>query len=209
MGVTALVMAGGKGIRMRLGKEKLLLKVGGRPMIGHVLNALKNARKVNEIMVAVSKHTPKTAKMVGGFSLKVLETPGKDYVSDMQYAIKKLKLSKVLTISADLPLITGRAIDEVIEYYERCGKPALLVAVPIETRERLGLEADYAFEAQGRHLVPSGINMINGGRIDDVKLEEEVLIVDKEEIAMNVNTIEDLKIARRLFRAKQRRNLFY
>jgi len=43
--------------------------------------------------------------------------------------------------------------------------------------------------------------VIDGRRIDDVKLEEEVFIVDKEEIAVNVNTVGDLKIARRLFRA--------
>jgi len=197
----ALVMAGGEGTRMKLREEKPLLKVGGRPMIGHVVNALKNAGKVDEIVVAVSHHTPKTAKMVRAFSVRVLKTPGKDYVSDMQYAVKKLKLSRVLTVSADLPLITVEVIDEVVEYYEHCGKPALVVAVPVETRERLGLEADYAFEAKGRRLVPSGINVINGGRIDDVKLEEEVFIVDREEIAVNVNTVGDLKIARRLFRA--------
>ena len=39
MGVTALVMAGGKGMRMKSEKEKPLLKVGGKSMIEHVLNA--------------------------------------------------------------------------------------------------------------------------------------------------------------------------
>jgi len=44
MGVTALVMAGGKGTRMALPEEKPLLTVGGKPVIEHVLAALENAK---------------------------------------------------------------------------------------------------------------------------------------------------------------------
>ncbi|MFQ6080535.1 MAG: NTP transferase domain-containing protein [Candidatus Bathyarchaeia archaeon] len=200
MGVTALVMAGGKGTRMKLKEEKSLLSVGGRPMIEHVLNALKNAKKVDEIVVAVSKHTPNTARMAKSFSVKVLETPGRDYISDTQYAIKKLNLDTVLTISADLPLVTSQVVDEVIEHYKRCGKPALAVMVPAETRKRLGLKADYVFEEKGKRLVPAGINVIDGKKIDETELEEETLVIDMEEMAVNVNTPEDLEVARRLFK---------
>jgi len=197
MGVTALVMAGGKGTRMKLREEKPLLKVGGKPMIEYVLGALKNAKKVDEIVVAVSKHTPKTAKAMEEFFVKVLETPGKGYVSDTQYAIKKLKLDTVLAISADLPLVTSEIADEAIEHYERCGKPALAVMVLAETRESLGLELDYTLEVKGRRVVPAGINVINGRRIDEVELEEEEFVIDREEVAVNVNTPKDLTIAER------------
>lgn len=200
MGVTALVMAGGKGTRMKLREEKMLLSVGGRPMIEHVLNALKNAEKIEEVIVAVSKHTPKTARMAKGFLVKVLETPGRDYISDMQYVIKKLNLDTVLTISADLPLVTSEVVDEVIEHYKRCSKPALAVMVPAETRGRLGLKADYVFEEKGKRLVPAGINVIDGKRIAEKELEEEMLVIDMEEVAVNVNTLEDLEIAQRLFK---------
>jgi len=201
MGVTALVMAGGKGTRMRLRGEKPMLKVGGKPMIQHVLDALKKAERVDEIVVAVSKHTPRTAEAMERLSVKVLETPGKGYVSDMQYAVKKLKLNTVLTISSDLPLVTDEIIDEAIERYERCGKPALTVAAPAETRERLGLKLDYIIEGKGRRLVPAGINLIDGRRIDEPELEEEVLVVDREEVAVNVNTPEDLRIVEQFFRS--------
>lgn len=200
MGVTVLVMAGGKGTRMKLNEEKPLLSVGGKPMIKHVLNALKTAKKVDEIIVAVSKHTPKTAGMAKSFSARVLETPGRDYISDTQYAIKKLNLDTVLTISADLPLVTSEIVDEVIERYKRCGKPALTVMIPEEAREKLGLKADYVFEVEGKRLVPAGINVIDGKKIDEKELEEETFVIDREEIAVNVNTLRDLKIAERLFK---------
>jgi adenosylcobinamide-phosphate guanylyltransferase len=195
MGVTALVMAGGKGTRIKTEEEKPLLKVNSKPLIEYILDALKGAKKVNEIVVAVSQHTPKTATFAKRFSVKVLRTPGKDWCSDVQYAIRKLQLGAVLTIASDLPLITGEVIEEVIEYYERCCKPALTVAVPLETCKRLGLSADYIFEFQGKSVVPTGIDVIDGKRIDEGMLEEEILVVDDERIAVNINTLEDLKIA--------------
>lgn len=195
MGVTALVMAGGKGTRMKTEEEKPLLKVGGKPLIEHILNALRGAKKVNEIIVAVSHHAPKTAAVAKRFSVRVLRTPGKDWCSDVQYTIRKLQLGVVLTIAADLPLITSKVIEEVIEHYERCCKPALTVAVPLETCKRLGLSVDYLFEFQGKSVVPTGMDVIDGKRIDEGMLEEEILVVDDVRIAVNVNTLEDLKIA--------------
>jgi len=199
MGVTALLMAGGRGTRMTLGEEKPLLKVGGKPMIEHVLMALKDAKNVDEVVVVVSRHTSKTTELIKRFPVKILETPGEGYVPDMEYAVRKLKLKTVLTISADLPLVTGEVIDRIIERYRRCNKPALTVAVPMETKERLGLGVEYALEAGDKRLVPAGINVIDGGRIDEGELEEEIYIIDDEKVAMNVNTPHDLETAENMF----------
>jgi len=205
MGVTALLMAGGKGTRMALRGEKPLLEVGGKPMIEHVLAALRNAEEVDEIVIALSEHTPKTTELMKGFSVKILNTPGKDYVSDMKYAIKKLKLDTVVTISADLPLVTGEIIDKIIERYRQCNKPALTVVVPLETKERLGLDGEYVLAAGNRRLVPVGINVIDGRGIDDGELEEEILVIDNEEVALNVNTPYDLEITEYLFKKRLQR----
>ena len=204
MGVTALVMAGGKGTRMKTMEEKPLLKVGGKPVIEYVLNALKAAKKVDEIIVAISERTPETATMAKKLSMKVLKTPGRGFVPDMQCAIKKLRLGTVLTISADLPLVKGEYIDKIIEHYEQCGKPALTVAVRMETRERLGLSSDYAFEVNGKRLVPAGINVIDGNRIGEKELEEEIFVLDDERVAVNVNTFEDLRVAELMLQPRSR-----
>jgi len=199
MGVTALVMAGGKGTRMALSEEKPLLQVGGNPVIEHVIVALKNAKKVSAIVVAVSDYTPKTAKLMLKFPVSVIKTPGKEYVSDMGYAVRTLRLQTVLAIGADLPLITAEVIDAIVEYYERCGKPALSVVVSMETKAQLGLSGKYGFELNGKHVVPAGINVIDGRRIDEEELDEEIYVSDRKEVAMNINTIQELKIAEDLF----------
>jgi adenosylcobinamide-phosphate guanylyltransferase len=199
MGVTALVMAGGKGTRMALSEEKPLLQVGGKPVIEHVLTALKEAKKVSSVVVAVSDYTPKTAKLMLKFPVSVIKTPGKEYVSDMGYAVRTLGLQTVLAIGADFPLITSEVIDAIVEHYERCGKPALSVVVSMETKAKLGLGGKYGFELNGKHVVPAGINVIDGRRIDEKELDEEMYVSDRQEVAMNINTIQELKIAGELF----------
>ena len=199
MAVTALVMAGGKGSRMALKEEKPLLQVGGKPVIEHVLEALKKAKKVDAVVVAVSDYTPKTAELVSKFPVSVVHTPGKEFVSDMGYAVSALKLQTVLAIGADFPLITAEVIDDILEYYEQCGKPALSVAVPMEAKAKLGLSGKYGFELDGKQVVPAGINVIDGGRIDEAELEEETCVLDRKEVAVNINTIKELRIAEELF----------
>jgi adenosylcobinamide-phosphate guanylyltransferase len=199
MGVTALVMAGGKGTRMMLSEEKPLLKIGGKTVIEHVLAALENAEKVDSIVVAVSDYTPKTAKLMAKFPVTVIKTPGKEYVSDMGYAVKKLHLRMVLAIAADLLLITSEVIDDIVERYEQCGKPALAVVVPMETKEKLGLGGEYTFEVENRLVVPAGINVIDGRKIDEEELDQEIYVVDRKEVAVNINTVQELKIAENLF----------
>lgn len=200
MGVTALVMAGGKATRMNAATEKPLLEVGGKSMIEHVVEALKRSRMVDRIIVAVSDNTPQTARKVSELNAIVLETPGINYIRDTKYAVKKLGLQAVLTVSADLPFITSEIIDRAVEKYMSSGKPSLTVMSPVDTYERLGSKPEHIFEVDGRSLVPVGINVIDGSRIDEPELEEAILVTDSEELALNVNTPRELEIARERFK---------
>jgi len=174
---------------------------------GGVMKGLK--RKLTGESFFLTEFTPAQSGGYVGFggnapgTIKCIElTPGKDFISDTKYAVKKLKLSTVVTVSADLPLLSGEMVDKIIESYDRCGKPALAVMVPAETRERLCLNVDYVVEMEGRCLVPAGINVLDARKINETELDEEKLVLDMKAIAVNVNTPEDLKIAERLFRLK-------
>lgn len=202
MHVTAVIMAGGKGKRMEAPEEKPMLRVGEKPVIGHVILSLLGAKRVKSVVVAVSESTPNTAKYVSQFPVKVLVTPGEGYIQDMQFVIKKLSLETVLAVASDLPLITRQIVGDVLERYAECGKPALTVAVPIETKEKLGVGVEYAFEAEGRRVVPTGINVIDGRLIDGGWMEQEVMILNKSEVAINVNRREDLQLAERLYASR-------
>ena len=206
MGITALVMAGGRGTRMRIAQEKPLIKVCGKPVIEYVIEALKSSKKIDSVVVAVSSCTPETAKFMSQFPVKVVETPGVDYVSDMGYASQNLKLGVFLAIAADLPLITGKALDKIVKRYERCGKPALTVAVPFDTKTKLGMSVEYSFKMDDKDLVPVGINVIDGHkRYGDEWLDQDIYLLDIDELAVNINTVKELQLAERLL-SMQREN---
>ncbi|HYA78259.1 MAG TPA: NTP transferase domain-containing protein [Verrucomicrobiae bacterium] len=205
MAITALVMAGGKGTRMRTLEEKPLIKVCGKPVIEYVLEALKNAKQIDSIVVAVSSCTPETARFVTQFPVKVVETPGKDYVSDMGYAAQNLKLGVFLAIAADLPLVKGETLDAIVERYMRCGKPALTVAVPLETKTKLGMCIEYSFKIGDEDVVPVGINVIDGHkRYGDEWLDQDIFLLDVDELAVNINTIQELHLAERMLMKKSK-----
>jgi adenosylcobinamide-phosphate guanylyltransferase len=195
--VTALVMAGGKGTRMKLPEEKPLIKISGKPVIEYVLAALKNAKKIDKIIVATSTTTPKTTALMKQLGVQVIQTPGKDYVSDMGYTVQTLKLGVFLAIAADLPLVKSGMIDAVVERYEQCGKPALTVAVPLEVKAKLGMSIEYSFKTDDNcDVVPVGINVIDGSkRYGDEWLDQDIYILNHEELAVNINTVQELQLA--------------
>lgn len=190
--VTALIMAGGKGTRMELGCEKPLIEINGKPMIQYVIDALENSKKIGEIIVATSKNTPKTDKFLKKQKIKTIMTPGKDYVHDLRFIISNFKLGDILlTITADLPLINEDIIDHVLLEYEKSAKPAMSVVVPLMVFEKYGLKPTITFE----NMVPSGLNIL---RSINKTQNEEVLIIGKIELALNINTCEDIKLLKKL-----------
>lgn len=205
MGIAALIMAGGKGTRMGLSEEKPLIRVCGKPAIEYVIEALKGSKKIDSIKVATTKCTPKTAALAKEFSVDVIETPGHDYVSDMGYAAQNLRLGVFLAIAADLPLVTPTALDVIVDRYEHCGKPALTVAVPLETKTKLGMSVDYKFEMGNIEAVPTGINVIDGSkRYGDEWLDQDIFLFDLPELAVNINTVQELHLAERLLGEKNK-----
>jgi adenosylcobinamide-phosphate guanylyltransferase len=188
-------MAGGKGTRMISQEEKPMLKIAGLPMIDRVVAALKGSKKIGAIFVAVSNNTPQTTQHLSSQQVKTIKTPGIDYVSDLGYAITSLKLKYVLTIGADFPLITTAAVDDIVEEFFRCGKPSLAVAVPLKTKNNLGLDVKYEFEHERQRVVFAGINVLDGQRINEKELEEVIYVVECREIAVNINTNHDLTVA--------------
>ncbi len=197
MRTTGLIMAGGKGTRMDLDIEKPLLEICGRPMIFYVVDALRGSKDVDDIIVTTSEHTPETAETLKKHGIKVLETSGRGYVEDTQEAVKKLGLENVLVISADLPLITSDLVDEVFSRHKASGKPALTVALSESQIKNVGSKNGFT------RLIPAGVNILDGKRINEEQLEEEVMIMDRVEVTLNVNTPEDLKLARSTMRSIQ------
>jgi adenosylcobinamide-phosphate guanylyltransferase len=94
--ITALIMAGGKGTRMKSKKEKPLILIEGKPMIKSVIQALNDTEKIDNIIVATTKYTPKTEEYVKDKGIKIIRTPGEGYISDLRFIISKFNSNEVL-----------------------------------------------------------------------------------------------------------------
>ena len=200
MAVTALIMAGGKGQRLKIDKEKPLLKIGGKTLVERVIEAAKSAKNVDEIIVAISKNTPKTTEFVQSLRVKTIETPGDDYCSDLDYLIKNYKFEIILTITADLPFLTGKFIDEVIFFYNSCKTQALNVVMPLEIFQSIGVKPTSMLIYNGIKVVPVGINIVDGRIVG--KQKEDFFVVRNIELVFNINTFEDLEIAERFLKRR-------
>jgi adenosylcobinamide-phosphate guanylyltransferase len=196
----AVVMAGGLGRRLGMG-EKPCIELLGKPLISYVIDALDKAERIGRIFVAVSPATPNTGDVVlkyYGGSIKVIRTPGGNYVGDMVYAVETAGIVEpVLIIMSDLPLITPELIDSIINEYQKCGTPALSVYVPISVCRSLGIRPDTIFNRDGKLIVPTGVNILDGR---DIHKEQDDfnLILENPELALNINTVNELGYCKQL-----------
>lgn len=192
-------MAGGKGSRLGMG-EKPMVQLCGKPLIEYVISALRPS--IERIIVATTSATPGTRIWSQEMGLKVVDTSGSGYIPDMVEAVERSGISgPVMVIMADLPLITEEIIKEVIGVYKTRPEPALSVHTPLSLHRSLGRRPDVIFNYMGELIVPAGVNILTGSRISEEQ-EDFHLIMNRIELAININTPEDLRICERIIRRR-------
>ena len=189
--VTALIMAGGKGSRMQCTTEKPLIELSGIPMIQYVIEALSGSKGISDIITLTSPNTPDTTEFVRNMGYKIYQTPGNGYVEDLQFFISENQSNNpdqiILTITADMPLIKSETIDYVLNEYKMSGKLAMCIAVPLDIYRKHGLNPSIVLG----DVVPSGLNIL---RSNNKQQDEEVLMLKKIELAVNINSCEDIVV---------------
>jgi len=212
--IIAILMAGGKGTRLKSSIEKPLFKFKSKTLIEHVLNNLSNSKYIEKIVIATSPHTPNTKEYIAkkikndlnnlnniiNSNNKIIEeyieTPGKGYIEDLSFLLDKFeKNSKndvLVMINTDLPFISSDIIDAVLEKYFKSEKIAMSVQVPIAIFSKYGIKTSCVFN----DLVPSGLNILVSQNIEQV---EEKLIIPMVELALNINTLDDVDLANEIF----------
>jgi adenosylcobinamide-phosphate guanylyltransferase len=189
-------MAGGRGSRLNRG-EKPMVTIFGRKLIEYVALALEES-SVENIYVATTENVPLTRAWALDWNLSVVDTPGMGFVPDMISAVNGAEVTDpIMVIMADLPLITSELIDTIIEVYEERPEPALSTHTPLDLHSRLGRRPDSLFNYRGQLIVPSGINVLDGGEIEREQ-EDYHLIMERIELAVNVNVAEDLRLCERI-----------
>ncbi len=187
-----LVMAGGKGIRMNLDNEKLLLKYK-KPVILHVVDSLKNSNCFSKILAITSSNSPKTKKLLQENNVETFDTPGIGYVKDLNLALKTIN-DVVLITSGDLPLLDKEVIQKIVNQFDSKNIwTSILVTNKFLTT--LGIKSDYSINFNNQTCHYTGISLVNSEKISSLEnLVENYIIINDKRIAFNLNTKQDYNL---------------
>ena len=181
----AIVMAGGKGSRMNLNTEKLLLKYK-KPIVLHVIDALKNSQCFEKIFAVTSPNAPKTQKLLQDNKIPIIETKGEGYVEDLNYVLNQIS-DNVLIVSGDMPLLDEIIIKEIISK-ESSEHDWISFVVTKNFLESLDLSGEFSVNHEGKSCLYTGISIVNSSKINSLdSIREHYEIIDDKKIAFNLN----------------------
>ena len=188
-------MAGGKGTRMDISNEKLLLEYK-KPVIFHVIDALKNSHCFSQVIVATSPNSPDTKHVLEQNRIETLSTPGNGYVNDLNFLLQKMSGSVFVT-SGDLPLLDEKIIQVITEKFNSENVWTSFL-VSKKFLNSLGLESSLLVNSDNIECTYTGISIINVNKLElgnwPSPVKENYIILDDKRIAFNLNTEKDYEL---------------
>ena len=181
-------MCGGKGTRMNLPEEKLLLKYK-KPLIEHVLNALKNSGIFSKLVCVTSDNAPKTREFVSGLGVDIIETRGDGYVQDLGESI--LKYDELIFIApGDMPLLDSEIIGTIVKLVnEKNAWTSILVRKNFLSS--IGLEAEFFVDYNNEECAYTGISVVDPRQIKNLQYVAESYVIINDKRIANLNTKKD------------------
>lgn len=118
--IKAVILAAGKGTRMKSNTPKVLHKIFEKPLLGYVLDNVKNI--VNESFVIVGHHAEEVTAFVENNyadAKTVLQSPQLGTGHAVSMVCPKLENfdGQVIILCGDTPLITEKTLAEFVEYH--------------------------------------------------------------------------------------------
>jgi len=130
MKVTAVLLAAGQGTRMKSDLPKVLHPLCGKPMLWHVLEALKSATTEKPVVI-VGHGAEAVQKYVGDTADCVLQEPqlGTGHAALQAESLLKGKTDLVIVTYADMPLLRGETFQRLVETQRLNSGPFSLLTV--------------------------------------------------------------------------------
>ena len=186
------VMAGGKGSRMNLDGEKLLLKYK-KPVILHVVDSLNDSKCFSKILALTSLHSPNTKKLLQENNIDTFDTSGIGYAEDLSLVLQSTNDS-VLFTSGDLPLLDKEIVRQIVNYYDP-EKIWTSILVTNKFLTTLGLKSNYSVNYDNKICHYTGVSLINANKITSSEnINENYIIMDDKRVAFNLNTKQDYEL---------------
>lgn len=127
--LSLIVLAAGKSTRMR-GRNKLLIKIDGKPIIRRVVEAALNS-KVDEVIVVLGWEADRLRELLTDLPCRLIlnKNYGRGQSSSLKAGLREVAEATraILVLPGDVALIDSRSINLVVEEYNRA-KASIVVA---------------------------------------------------------------------------------
>jgi bifunctional UDP-N-acetylglucosamine pyrophosphorylase / glucosamine-1-phosphate N-acetyltransferase len=139
MKITAVLLAAGQGTRMKSELPKVLHPLCGKPMLWHVLEALKSVTTEPPVVV-VGYGAEEVRKSVGDSAECVLQEPqlGTAHAVLQAESVLRDKTDYVIVTYADMPLLRGETFKQLLETQRLNAGPLSLLTVIAEDPRGFG-----------------------------------------------------------------------
>ncbi|CCO08607.1 bifunctional UDP-N-acetylglucosamine diphosphorylase/glucosamine-1-phosphate N-acetyltransferase GlmU [Desulforamulus hydrothermalis] len=128
MELAAVILAAGKGTRMKSDLPKVLHRVGGRPMLGHVLRAVVGAGATNTVVVA-GFGVQQVREFLGDQARVVLQEEQLGTAHALLQAEQALAdfAGDLLVVCGDTPLLRASTLTGLVQAHRQTGAAATLL----------------------------------------------------------------------------------
>lgn len=134
MNLITLIMAAGKGTRMKSDLPKVLHQINGRPMVHFVIDLAKEVGSQKVILIIGHKRElveDQCSEMDVDFAVQA-EQLGTGHAVQMTEDQLVGYEGEVLVLSGDVPLLTSKTINNLIEQHHRSAATATLLTSDLE-----------------------------------------------------------------------------
>lgn len=190
--VSAVILAAG--LSRRMGQPKLLLPLGTRTVIEHVVDRVSRAN-IREVIVVLGAWHQEIANLLTPRNVKLCYNPRYAEGQASSVAAGSAAVSEdsegIMFVPGDLPLIVPEYLNRLIEEFYR--SQALIV------KSMAGTPAIFSTKLRQALTELSGDT---GGRQLLDKYKDELVIVPADQEALDIDTPEDYREVLQLFRGQ-------
>jgi bifunctional UDP-N-acetylglucosamine pyrophosphorylase/glucosamine-1-phosphate N-acetyltransferase len=129
--MTVVILAAGRGTRMRSATPKLAHELCGRPLIGWPVAAAREAG-AGEIVVVVSAEAPLGDALPDGVATAVQPEPDGTGGAVLAAASEIDRDSTLVVLAGDVPLIKADLVRELVAAHESSGAAATMVTIELD-----------------------------------------------------------------------------
>jgi len=118
--LAVVIMAAGKGTRLKSQRPKVLHEIGGQPLVAHVINAASRIVAPADIYVVVGHQAEKVRAAVASTGVGFVEqTEQRGTGHAIQCAREIIKdYENILVLSGDVPLIRAETLQQVWQFHQ-------------------------------------------------------------------------------------------